>query len=272
MFTIRYNRTTNHIAGIGARTTGGGNEVDGAITYYAQNACGTLTRGRLAEGASYESLAEALEAARKTGGRKLCKTCEKAAEAALEAAEAPVEDEVTETPKALTFKRMRDALERMTYVAESERFRYNVRSAGKGLWEVEVWSLKLVGEIDPVVIADKQIASLVGVSYADAKAEAEKYEAEHTAEPVNEDEETKTMPDAPKGAQEPAEPRIKFKVDRILSSGIVTGADGSKVYTMLVEESVRGPVRLTFPESEALWLFADIMDNAKEFRAWQQEE
>jgi hypothetical protein len=79
MFTIKYNRTTNHISGMEARTTGGGSEVDGAITYYAQNVCGSLTRSRLAQGASFETLAEAVAAARITGGRKLCKTCAKAA-------------------------------------------------------------------------------------------------------------------------------------------------------------------------------------------------
>jgi hypothetical protein len=81
-FTIKYNRTTNHIAGMEVRTTGGGNEVDGAITYYAQSTCGSPTRSRLATGASFETLAEAVAAARITGGRKLCKTCAKAADAA----------------------------------------------------------------------------------------------------------------------------------------------------------------------------------------------
>lgn len=87
MFSIRYNRATNHIAGIECKTQSTGEEKGGVVAYYAENACGVLTRGRLAQGASYEDLEEALKAARITGGRKVCKTCEKAALAAIEAAE-----------------------------------------------------------------------------------------------------------------------------------------------------------------------------------------
>lgn len=91
MYSIRYNRTTNHIAGIAAKCTSTGEEKGGVVAEYAENACGVLTRGRLAQGKSYESLDEALEAARITGGRKVCKSCEKAALAALEAAAAEPE-------------------------------------------------------------------------------------------------------------------------------------------------------------------------------------
>jgi hypothetical protein len=86
MFSIRYNRTTNHIDGIEVRTPEAGEERGGVVPYYAQNACGVITRGTLAQGKSFDSLADALENARK-GGRKLCKKCEAAALAALEAAE-----------------------------------------------------------------------------------------------------------------------------------------------------------------------------------------
>jgi hypothetical protein len=107
MFSIRYNRATNHIAGIGCKTQGPAvdrSAETGVVAYYAENACGVLTRGRLAQGASYERLQDALDAARITGGRKVCKTCEKAALAQLEAdakaiAEAkpePVKAEVVE--------------------------------------------------------------------------------------------------------------------------------------------------------------------------------
>jgi len=85
MFSIRYNRQTNHIAGIAAKCTSSGEERGGVVVEYAENACGSLTRYALAEGKSYEDLEEALEAARTTGGRKVCKRCEKAALAALEA-------------------------------------------------------------------------------------------------------------------------------------------------------------------------------------------
>jgi hypothetical protein len=84
-YSIRYNRATNHIAGVGCKTQGTGEEKGGVVAYYAENACGVLTRGRLAQGKSYEDLQGALDAARITGGRKVCKTCEKAALAQIEA-------------------------------------------------------------------------------------------------------------------------------------------------------------------------------------------
>lgn len=87
-YSIRYNRATNHIAGIAAKCTSTGEERGGVVAAYAENACGVLTRGRLAQGKSYEALQDALDAARITGGRKVCKSCEKAALAALEAAQA----------------------------------------------------------------------------------------------------------------------------------------------------------------------------------------
>ncbi|MFD7611003.1 hypothetical protein [Streptomyces sp. NPDC059828] len=90
-YTIKYNRTTNHIDGLTVRSTGGGKDMGDHVSYYAENACGSLTRYRFAQGATYATLAEALEAARKSG-RKLCKTCEKAAEAQI-AAEAETKEE-----------------------------------------------------------------------------------------------------------------------------------------------------------------------------------
>jgi hypothetical protein len=73
MITIKGNRTTAHIAGIAARTTG--TQMD-----YAENACGVLTTNRrLATIASVATVAEALAFAKATG-RKVCKNCQSAAE------------------------------------------------------------------------------------------------------------------------------------------------------------------------------------------------
>src|SRR5690606_17909597 len=80
---INYNRTTNHIAGLTIRTTSTGEERGGVVVDYALNACPSLTRYRFAQGASFDNVADALEAARK-GGRKLCKHCEKAARAMVD--------------------------------------------------------------------------------------------------------------------------------------------------------------------------------------------
>jgi len=102
MFSIRYNRATNHIAGIECKSQGPAvdrSAETGVVAYYAENACGVLTRGRLAQGASYERLQDALDAARITGGRKVCKTCEKAALAALEAIAEAAKPEPTPEPE-----------------------------------------------------------------------------------------------------------------------------------------------------------------------------
>jgi hypothetical protein len=86
LYTIRYNRNTNHIAGITERTKG-------SDFTYAQSACAALTRSgtRMATGKSSDDLAEILADARSSAratGRKLCTTCEKAAEMEIAAIEA----------------------------------------------------------------------------------------------------------------------------------------------------------------------------------------
>lgn len=120
VFTLKYNRTTNHIEGLDIRTAG--TEME-----YSKNACPSLSRGtRFATSNLGGDIREALRLARITGGRKLCKHCEKAAEAmiaeldAAEAAElaaAEVEVEVeapaTETVAPLSLREMR-ALEGFT--------------------------------------------------------------------------------------------------------------------------------------------------------------
>jgi hypothetical protein len=84
MYTVKANRTTAHIAGIEARSTG-------SQFAYAENACGVLTTNRrLATVATFETLGEALAFAKATG-RKVCKTCQTAAEAALSAPQAQEE-------------------------------------------------------------------------------------------------------------------------------------------------------------------------------------
>lgn len=78
-YTVKYNRATNHIAGIEAKDQSTGEENGGVVAAYAQNSCGVLTRGSLAASKTYETIQEALAAARTLSGRKLCKNCEKAA-------------------------------------------------------------------------------------------------------------------------------------------------------------------------------------------------
>lgn len=92
-YTLRYNRTTNHIGGIEAATMN--NE-------FTMNACGSLTRSSLAQGKTVSDLAEALEIARTAGGRKLCKNCEKAALAAIAALEVAEVAETEEAPETAT--------------------------------------------------------------------------------------------------------------------------------------------------------------------------
>ncbi|WP_280485376.1 hypothetical protein [Nocardia cyriacigeorgica] len=84
-FTIRYNRTTNHIEGLAIRTEGG--ELN-----YSLSACGALTRNgiRMGRGFGSDDLAEVVAKAKILGGRKICKKCLEAAEAMLAATVEPV--------------------------------------------------------------------------------------------------------------------------------------------------------------------------------------
>lgn len=86
MLTVKYNRSTNHIDGLTIRTTGGGRDMGDHVSDYSLNACASITRYRMADGPSFENVADALEVARALGGRNLCKNCEKAAEAMLASA------------------------------------------------------------------------------------------------------------------------------------------------------------------------------------------
>lgn len=81
-YSIKVNRTTAHIAGFATKCNGP--KVDrsaqtGVVGYYAENACGSITRGNLATtGAEHATAADALKAARLTRS-KVCKNCERAA-------------------------------------------------------------------------------------------------------------------------------------------------------------------------------------------------
>lgn len=96
-YSLKVNRTTVHIAGLEERSTGAGRELNGAVSYYPESACGALTRGSFSSvGKATDSPAEALRAAQtnaKINRRKVCKHCEKAAQAHAE-----VHAAVTELP------------------------------------------------------------------------------------------------------------------------------------------------------------------------------
>lgn len=87
-YTLKYNRSSYHIAGIDTRTHGLGRDTgNGAVSYYAESSCPSLTRGRFCDGPSFTDLAEAIAAAKvhaNAYGMKFCKHCENAAEAAIE--------------------------------------------------------------------------------------------------------------------------------------------------------------------------------------------
>lgn len=80
---------------------------------------------------------------------------------------------------ALKFRRIKTGTGETRYMAETAKFRYYTYRAFRGYWTVEVWSLRTVGTVDPLTIADRQIDTRVGISYADAKSEASKYEEQH---------------------------------------------------------------------------------------------
>src|SRR5688500_10264493 len=101
-FMIRYNRTSVHIQGCEAatQTTGDGDDNgSGVVAYYAESACGSLTRNgyRMAVGDSFETAVEARDAAQrkaKSLGLKFCKNCETAVKWSI--ANAPFDPESDE--------------------------------------------------------------------------------------------------------------------------------------------------------------------------------
>jgi hypothetical protein len=85
-YTIKYNRNTNHIAGVSERTRSNGGDKGGSVTYYAQSTCSVLSSSPyLATGKSFERLADAVAALERPQDRKACKKCLAAAKAQIEA-------------------------------------------------------------------------------------------------------------------------------------------------------------------------------------------
>lgn len=103
MFTLKYNRTTTHISGLEIRSEAADTDPNesGVVSYYAVSACPVISRGRnLATSESFEDVKEALTEARKFS-RKVCKHCEKAAEAMITAAEsAKIAENIDNTEEA----------------------------------------------------------------------------------------------------------------------------------------------------------------------------
>ncbi|MFD8226874.1 hypothetical protein ACFV16_22185 [Streptomyces massasporeus] len=88
---IKYNGSSVHIDGLNIRTTGGGNDVGGHISYYAKSACATITRNgyRMAtaktdELATAEQALKVAKALARSMGKRLCKSCEAAALAQID--------------------------------------------------------------------------------------------------------------------------------------------------------------------------------------------
>jgi hypothetical protein len=80
-YTVKYNRSTSHLAGVTERTMG-------SEFNYAVSACSALSRSvRFCTGESVEDPSEALQALRlnaKAYGRKICKNCERGILAEIE--------------------------------------------------------------------------------------------------------------------------------------------------------------------------------------------
>jgi len=85
-YTVKSNRTSYHIDGIPTRTNSTGEDNgSGAVPYFAESVCGSLTRGAkygFQIGQQSEDLAEILKAAQLSAdihNMKMCSNCAKAA-------------------------------------------------------------------------------------------------------------------------------------------------------------------------------------------------
>lgn len=81
----------------------------------------------------------------------------------------------------MKFTKMRDALDRITYVAETGTHQYVIRRCEdyrwRKWWVTEVWTLKTVGQLSPVAVQDRLIRSHLNPTLGEAKTEAEKLAA-----------------------------------------------------------------------------------------------
>lgn len=98
-YTIKSNRTSYHIDGIPTRTKGTGQDNgSGAVPYYAESVCGSLTRGAkygFQIGEQGEDLAEILKSAELSAAihnMKMCSNCAKAAQEILDQQVADYDD------------------------------------------------------------------------------------------------------------------------------------------------------------------------------------
>jgi hypothetical protein len=89
-YTVKSNRTSYHIDGIPTRTNSTGQDNgSGAVPYFAESVCGSLTRGAkygFQIGQQSEDLAEILKAAQLSAdihNMKMCSNCAKAAREVL---------------------------------------------------------------------------------------------------------------------------------------------------------------------------------------------
>lgn len=120
MFTIKANRSTVHIAGIEERTPSTGTERGGVVAYYAESACGALTRSghRMETLSQYEDIEAALNAAElatySISGRKVCKTCREAAEDMMNAQNEAEEKAVAAASETAALSSQNDSLARIT--------------------------------------------------------------------------------------------------------------------------------------------------------------
>lgn len=99
-YRLAVNKSSIHIDGIATRTKGSGEDTGkGHVAYFAETACGALTRGwfdyRTPEVADADDMAQVLKAAElsaRISNRKLCKTCTKAAEEVIAQEENAADD------------------------------------------------------------------------------------------------------------------------------------------------------------------------------------
>lgn len=76
------------------------------------------------------------------------------------------------TATKITFTRCRNLIDETEYRHETDTYRFIVRRTrdGSKLWAIEVWTLKTVGAIEPVLkIADKQRDTLWSLYLSDAR-------------------------------------------------------------------------------------------------------
>lgn len=165
----------------------------------------------------------------------------------------------------MKFTNTRDALDRITYVGESDAHRYVIRRSEergwRGWWTVEIWKLETVGTIDPIKVAGKMLDNQgLEASLKEAKAYAETHKGEIMAKNTETVEVDESLADAlgEAGAEvDPLAAKVEQAQDNIERAVSLAEAENTEGLAELAKEHEAlissMPSRGKIPSGDMTW-------------------